>query len=93
VDASRLLGHQTYQHMNKREEKKRVTQVMSKRDGEEMKLVRDGVDGTRKHVILIKSSHERIAEKRTVTKPCFMKSESCEEDDRRQMSKRETIET
>ena len=47
VDASRLLGHQTYQHMNKREEKKRVTQVMSKRDGEEMKLVRDGVDGTR----------------------------------------------
>ncbi|KAF3604291.1 hypothetical protein F2Q69_00038398 [Brassica cretica] len=35
VDASRLLGHQTHEHKNKIEEKKRVTQVMSKRDGNE----------------------------------------------------------
>ncbi|KAF3593260.1 hypothetical protein DY000_02023658 [Brassica cretica] len=37
--------------MNKREEKKKVTQVMSKRDGEEMKLVRDGVKRQRRRLL------------------------------------------
>ena len=37
VDASRLLGHQTHEHMKNMGEKKRMSQVMSKRDGEEMK--------------------------------------------------------
>ncbi|CAF1978792.1 unnamed protein product [Brassica oleracea] len=92
VDASRLLGHQTYQHMNKREEKKKVTQVMSKRDGEEMKLVRDGVKRQRRR-LLSRLMLTALATNSEVTKPRFMKSESCEEDHRRQMSKPETIET
>ena len=34
VDASRLVGHQTHEHMKNMGEKKRMAQVMSKKDGE-----------------------------------------------------------
>ncbi|KAH0936368.1 hypothetical protein HID58_013485, partial [Brassica napus] len=34
VDASRLLGHQTHEHMKNMGEKKRIAKVMSKSDGE-----------------------------------------------------------